>query len=205
MNRGATGRYEATIMGGETVRAFVPAPLPPTPTLDLAALQSRLETALLALGRLDGLSSLLPDIRLFLYTYVRKEAVLSSQIEGTQSSLSDLLLFELDAVPGVPLDDVLEVSNYVAALEHGLRRLREDFPSATGSSGKFTRCCLAEAAAATKRPANSVVRRTGSAAAGPERRASSRPPFSPSSIACPVWSAFSTKGRPECPCFCAPA
>ena len=128
MNRGATGRYEATIMGGETVRAFVPAPLPPTPTLDLAALQSRLETALLALGRLDGLSSLLPDIRLFLYTYVRKEAVLSSQIEGTQSSLSDLLLFELDAVPGVPLDDVLEVSNYVAALEHGLRRLREDFP-----------------------------------------------------------------------------
>ncbi len=128
MDRGETGRYEATVVGGETVRAFVPAPLPPAPPLDLKVLQSRLERALLGLGRLDGLSTLLPDIRLFLYTYVRKEAVLSSQIEGTQSSLSDLLLFELDEVPGVPLDDVVEVSNYVAALEHGLRRLRENFP-----------------------------------------------------------------------------
>lgn len=71
---------------------------------------------------------LLPDKSLFLYSYVRKEAVLSSQIEGTQSSLSDLLLFELDETPGVPLDDVVEVSNYVAALDHGLARLREGFP-----------------------------------------------------------------------------
>jgi len=71
---------------------------------------------------------LLPSTELFLYTYVRKEAVLSSQIEGTQSSLSDLLLFELEEAPGVPLDDVVEVSNYVAALEHGLRRLRDDLP-----------------------------------------------------------------------------
>jgi Fic family protein len=91
-------------------------------------LQQTLESAVLALGRLDGVSSLLPDKALFLYAYVRKEAVLSSQIEGTQSSLSDLLLFELDEAPGVPLDDVIEVSNYVAALEHGLARLREDFP-----------------------------------------------------------------------------
>ena len=128
MDRGETGRYEATVVGGETVRAFVPTPLPPAPSLDLTVLQSRLERALLGLGRLDGLSTLLPDIRLFLYTYVRKEAVLSSQIEGTQSSLSDLLLFELDEVPGVPLDDVVEVSNYVGALEHGLSRLRDDFP-----------------------------------------------------------------------------
>ena len=80
------------------------------------------------LGRLDGISTLLPDTSLFLYTYVRKEAVLSSQIEGTQSSLSDLLLFELDEAPGVPLDDVVEVSNYVAALDHGLARLRAGFP-----------------------------------------------------------------------------
>ena len=71
---------------------------------------------------------MLPDKSLFLYSYVRKEAVLSSQIEGTRSSLSDLLLFELDEVPGVPLDDVVEVSNYVAALDHGLARLREGFP-----------------------------------------------------------------------------
>jgi Fic family protein len=91
-------------------------------------LQRSLEAAVLALGRLDGVSTLLPDKTLFLYSYVRKEAVLSSQIEGTQSSLSDLLLFELDEAPGVPLDDVVEVSNYVAALDHGLARLRGGFP-----------------------------------------------------------------------------
>ena len=82
----------------------------------------------LALGRLDGLSLQLPDAPLFLYSYVRKEAVLSSQIEGTQSSLSDLMLFEMEDAPGVPVDDVVEVSNYVRAMEQGLRRLREGFP-----------------------------------------------------------------------------
>ena len=80
------------------------------------------------LGRLDGLSTVLPDTGMFLYGYVRKEAVLSSQIEGTQSSLFDLLLFELAGVSGVTVDDVVEVSNYVAALEHGLRRLHDGFP-----------------------------------------------------------------------------
>ncbi|QIN77513.1 helix-turn-helix domain-containing protein [Rubrobacter marinus] len=129
MKRGATGEYEITAMGGEAVRAFVPAPLPPDPPLELLGERQRLlERALLACGRLDGVTALLPDPDLFLYAYVRREAVLSSQIEGTQSSLSDLLLFELDEAPGVPLDDVVEVSNYVAALEHGMARLREDFP-----------------------------------------------------------------------------
>lgn len=129
MQRGEIGRYEVTSIGGERVRAFVPAPLPPNPALVLdGPLQQALESAVLALGRLDGVSTLLPDEALFLYAYVRKEAVLSSQIEGTQSSLSDLLLFELDEAPGVPFDDVVEVSNYVAALNHGLRRLRENFP-----------------------------------------------------------------------------
>ncbi|MHB0968393.1 MAG: Fic family protein [Thermoanaerobaculia bacterium] len=129
MKRGITGTYEVSTVAGERVRAFVPADLPPVPPLKLGAdLQRRLEAALLALGRLDGVSTLLPDLSLFLYAYVRKEAVLSSQIEGTQSSLSDLLLFELDEAPGVPLDDVVEVSNYVAALDHGLKRLREGFP-----------------------------------------------------------------------------
>ncbi len=129
MKRGETGKYETTASGGEKVRAFVPDPLPPNPLLTFAGeLQRTLEAAVLALGRLDGASTLLPDKSLFLYAYIRKEAVLSSQIEGTQSSLSDLLLFELDEAPGVPLDDVVEVSNYVAALEHGLARLREGFP-----------------------------------------------------------------------------
>ncbi len=129
MQRGEIGRYEVTSIGGERVRAFVPEPLPPNPTLVLdGPLQQALESAVLALGRLDGVSTLLPDEALFLYAYVRKEAVLSSQIEGTQSSLSDLLLFELDEAPGVPFDDVVEVSNYVAALEYGLYRLRENFP-----------------------------------------------------------------------------
>src|SRR5438093_382598 len=122
------GRYAISSLQGESVRAFVPPPLPPIPALRLETLQLALEQANHALGRLDGLASILPDISLFIYACVRKEAVLSSQIEGTQSSLSDLLLFENDEAPGVPLDDVVEVSNYVAALEHGLKRLREDFP-----------------------------------------------------------------------------
>jgi len=129
MHRDGSGRYETTNVGGEQIPAFVPALLPPIPPLVLEGpLQRALESAVLALGRLDGVSALVPDKALFLYAYVRKEAVLSSQIEGTQSSFSDLLLFELNEAPGVPLDDVVEVSNYVAALEHGLTRLREGFP-----------------------------------------------------------------------------
>ena len=129
MKRSPAGNYTATSTAGEEVRAFVPRPLPPDPPIELGAtLQLLLEKALLALGRLDSLSTLLPDPTLFLYAYVRKEAVLSSQIEGTQSSLSDLLLFELDETPGAPLHDVIEVSNYVAALDHGLKRLHEGFP-----------------------------------------------------------------------------
>jgi Fic family protein len=129
MKRGVSGRYEIAEIGGETIRAFVPRPLPPDPPLELNEQRQRLlERATLALGRLDSVTLLLPDSHLFLYAYVRREAVLSSQIEGTQSSLAQLLLFELEEAPGVPLDDVLEVSNYVAALEHGLKRLREGFP-----------------------------------------------------------------------------
>lgn len=111
------------------VRAFVPARLPPAPPLVIDATRGRRhDQALLACGRLDAVTSLLPEPDLFLYAYVRREALLSSQIEGTQSSLSDLLLFELDEAPGAPFDDVVEVSNYIAALEHGLQRLRDGFP-----------------------------------------------------------------------------
>ena len=129
MERGDTGRYQVTSFSGEEVRAFIPAPLPPDPPIALeGALQQLLEKALLALGRLDSVTQLLPNPDRFIYSYVRREAVLSSQIEGTQSSLSDLLMFESDQAPGTPTDDVVEVSNYVAALEHGLERLRGGFP-----------------------------------------------------------------------------
>ncbi|OCX67929.1 cell filamentation protein Fic [Acidithiobacillus thiooxidans] len=129
MKRELQGRYVTISTVGEKAQAFVPAPLPPRPPIDWTPeLHSKFDQALLALGRLDSVSTLLPDTSLFLYMYVRKEAVLSSMIEGTQSSLSDLLLFELDQEPGVPLDDVREVSNYVAALDHGLRLLEEGLP-----------------------------------------------------------------------------
>jgi Fic family protein len=129
MKRELQGHYVTVSTVGEKVQAFVPAPLPPHPPIDWTPeLRSKFDQALLSLGRLDSVSTLLPDTSLFLYMYVRKEAVLSSMIEGAQSSLSDLLLFELDQEPGVPLDDVREVNNYAAALNHGLSRLAEGFP-----------------------------------------------------------------------------
>lgn len=125
-----SGTYHTVTTTGEAARAFIPDALPPRMTVEpTGEAAERHERATLALGRLDTISRLLPDKRLFLYMYVRKEAVHSSQIEGTQSSLSDLLLFEMHELPGVPIDDVVEVSNYVAALDHGLKRMRDDaFP-----------------------------------------------------------------------------
>jgi Fic family protein len=129
MKRDLQGKYQTTSTIGEKVKAFIPAPLPPVPPIEWAPeLREKFDHALLALGRLDSVSVLLPDTSLFLYMYIRKEAVLSSMIEGTQSSLSDLLLFEFEHQPGVPLDDVQEVSKYVSALYHGLNRLEEGFP-----------------------------------------------------------------------------
>jgi Fic family protein len=129
MNRGMIGYYEESMVAGERVRAFVPEPLPPKEEVVFdAKRQQLLERATMALGRLDSITLLLPDPDIFLYSYIRREAVLSSQIEGTQSSLSDLLLYELDEVPGVPFDDVVEVSQYVAALDHGMKRLNGGFP-----------------------------------------------------------------------------
>ena len=124
MERGPIGYYGAADYRGEQVQAFIPYPLPPEPPLELSdGLLSKLEQAMLALGRLDAISILLPDKDLFIYAYVRKEALLSSQIEGTQSSLSDLLMFEADDARGAPVDDVVEVSTYVNALEYGLEQI----------------------------------------------------------------------------------
>src|SRR3546814_18890661 len=100
------GRVVETVAASETVRAFVPPPLPPEPAIDVLSLLERLSLAERALGRLDGITMLLPRQELFLYMYVRKEAVLSSQIEGTQSTLSDLLRFETEAQAGQPVDEI---------------------------------------------------------------------------------------------------
>ncbi|HMV46718.1 MAG TPA: Fic family protein [Blastocatellia bacterium] len=129
MGQRPTGKRIQVTTAGEPFAAFVPYPLPPDPPLAFTATHfDLLEQSNRALGRLDGLSRLLPDTSLFIYLFVRKEALLSSQIEGTQSSLTDLLLYEQNEVPNVPLADVEEVSSYVAALQHGLKRLREGFP-----------------------------------------------------------------------------
>ena len=123
-----------------------------------------------AVGRLDGTTSSLPDLKLFLYSYVRKEAVLSSQIEGTQSSLSDLLLYENAETPGVPLDDVQEVSNYVAALNHGLKRMRDGFPLSFRLIREIHEILLAKGRGSHAQPGQFRKVRTGLAAAGPAMR-----------------------------------
>ena len=115
---GANGKYEA----------YIPAPLPPEPPINFLPLFKLVEEAGLALGRIDIATSILPDPNLFIFMYVRKEALLSSQIEGTQSSLSDLLLFEANETPTVPIDDVEEVSNYIVALNHGLEEMKTRLP-----------------------------------------------------------------------------
>ena len=129
MERSLQGRFLVINTVGESVKAFIPSPLPPVPPVEWTPqLRSKFDQALIEIGRLDGISALLPDISVLLYMYIRQEAVLSSMIEGTQSSLSDLLRYEVDQAVSVPLDDVEEVSNYVAALNFGLRRLSEGMP-----------------------------------------------------------------------------
>lgn len=148
------GTYATRTVGGEEVRAFVPPTLPIEPPIELTGPRlGALEAANRALGRLDGIDTLLPDTTLFLYMYVRKEALLSSQIEGTQSSLSDLLLYEIEEMPSVPLDDVAEVSNYVRALNHGLKRIREDgFPLSSRLIREMHGLLLSGGRGATKAP-----------------------------------------------------
>ena len=112
----------------ERVEAYLPPPLPPDPPVNMEMLTAKLGKAHWVIGRLDGMTATLPDSPIFLYTYVRQEALLSSQIKGTRSSLSDLLFSEVDGVPRVPLDDVREVSSYVAAMVYGLKRIADGFP-----------------------------------------------------------------------------
>jgi Fic family protein len=149
---GRKGKWVTSTVTGETVRAFLPPDLPPRPPIDMTGLSVLASEAMLALGRLDGVRSVAPDTSLFLYMYVRKEALLSSQIEGTQSSLSDLLLYEDEAAPGVPLDDVEEVSTYVAALTHGLERIRGGFPLSLRLLKEMHGILLSSGRGSTKQP-----------------------------------------------------
>jgi len=153
VKRSDTGRYVTSIAGSEEVRAFLPAPLPPVPALELiGGVRNSLDQGLLALGRLDGAAGTLPDAHLLLYTYVRKEAVLSSQIEGTQSTLDDLLAHELGEALGVPIGDVTEVSRYVEAMTHGLQRLRNGFPLSNRLLREMHEILLATGRGAQKTP-----------------------------------------------------
>ena len=124
MRRESTGTYESTATGGETVRAFVPRPLPPTPRIrSRESLGCLLEEAAAALGRLDAVTELLPDPTVLVYGFVRKEAVLSSRIEGLQSSLADLMLHEAGGTLGIHATDILETSNAVCSPESRGRAL----------------------------------------------------------------------------------
>ena len=153
MKRGLQGRYDILKLGGEEVRAFIPNKLPLKQPLKIdAELARKLDNALVSLGRLDSISEILPDSSLFLYMYVRKEAVLSSMIEGTQSSISDLLVYELEGIPGVPIDDAMEVSNYVKALEYGVKRIDEGFPVSSRLFKEIHNILLSKGRGSTKEP-----------------------------------------------------
>ena len=153
MKRGLQGIYDILKIGGEEVRAFIPNELPLKQPLQIdAELARKLDNALVSLGRLDSISEILPDSSLFLYMYVRKEAVLSSMIEGTQSSISDLLVYELEGIPGVPVDDAMEVSNYVKALEYGVKRIDEGFPVSSRLFKEIHNILLSKGRGSTKEP-----------------------------------------------------
>ena len=153
MKRGLQGIYDILKLGGEEVRAFIPNELPLKQPLQIdAELARKLDNALVSLGRLDSISEILPDSSLFLYMYVRKEAVLSSMIEGTQSSISDLLVYELEGIPGVPVDDAMEVSNYVKALEYGVKRIDEGFPVSSRLFKEIHNILLSKGRGSTKEP-----------------------------------------------------
>ena len=122
------GEYITQKVAGEAYGTYIPPPLPPEPPIDLAKIFPYLEKATQALAELNSVHKSIPNTSLFIYMYIRKEALLSSQIEGTQSSFSDLMLFEHDQKPAVSLEDVEEVANYVKAIKHGLNRLKGGFP-----------------------------------------------------------------------------
>ena len=146
------GRYiKSSAVGGEYYNSYLPKPLPPAPPIDMNEIYPLLDRASVALGRLDGMSMVLPDTALFLFMYVRKEAILSSQIEGTQSSLSDLLIYESEEIPSTQIDDVAEVSSYVSAMYYGLERLKE-FPMSLRLIREIHQKLMTNTRGSTKQP-----------------------------------------------------
>ena len=152
MKREQQGNYVVISTVGEKAEAFMPNPLPPKPPIEWSdQLLMQLDKASAAMGKLDAASEFLPT-NMLLYSYIRKEAVLSSMIEGTQSSLSDLLVHEVSPLKGAPLDDVTEVSNYVAAVELGLKRLDEGFPISVRLIKELHKVLLSDSRGSTKLP-----------------------------------------------------
>jgi len=154
--RDRSGKYVSCSVTGEQYNAFIPDPLPPNPALQMNEIYPLLEQANIAIGRLDGAISVpgsVPNPSLFLYMHVRKEAVLSSQIEGTQSSLSDLLMYENNEIVGnIPTPDIEEVSNYVAAMQHGLERIKGGFPLSLRLIREMHKILLQDGRGSSKQP-----------------------------------------------------
>ena len=119
---------KSSLVGNEPYNVYIPEALPPIPQINMAEISRTLEKANIAIGELNGAYDAGIDPFIINYMYVRKEAVLSSQIEGTQSTLDDLMRYESGSSIGVPVDDVAEVSSYVAAMNHGLKRVQGGFP-----------------------------------------------------------------------------
>jgi len=143
---------KSAISSEETYNSYVPNPLPPVPAIELAEVESAYNMAKLAISALNDVIEAVPDSSVLNYMYIRKEAVLSSQIEGTQSTLDDLLRYESEQIKGISIDDVQEVSCYVAALNHGLKRMEEGFPMSLRLIREMHKILLESSRGATKTP-----------------------------------------------------
>jgi len=152
MKRDIQGTLVKCSITSETYQAYVPNPLPPKPDIDLSEVSVLLEKANQAIGQLNGVVETAADPSILNYMYVRKEAVLSSQIEGTQSTLDDLLKYESEQTHGIPVADASEVSSYVAALNHGLQRIREGFPLSLRLIREIHKILLTNSRGQTKLP-----------------------------------------------------
>ena len=147
------GRYVViSTVGDEKVNAFIPPDLPPFPAVKMDSLYKKLGEADRAIGKLDAMVTILPNTPLFLSTYAQKEALLSSQIEGTQSSLSDLLLFGSRDKSDTPKEDTEEVANYIIAMYNGLEKIKDDFPLSLKLMREMHQILLSGSRGSTKLP-----------------------------------------------------